>query len=54
MVQIHVHVRILGHGLWVLICLGLLNRGVGPKAMVPTVVTTVLIAIGSLVSICIG
>ena len=28
--------RILGPGLWALICLVLLNRGVGPKAMVPT------------------
>ena len=54
MVKIHVHVKILRHALWALIYLGLLNRGVGPKAMVPTVVTTVLIAIGSLVSICIG
>ena len=36
MVQIHVCVRILGPGLWALICLGLLNRGAGPKAMVPT------------------
>ena len=26
----------LGPGLWTLICLGLLNRGVGPKTMVPT------------------
>ena len=28
--------RILGPDLWVLICLGLLNRGVGSKVMVPT------------------
>ena len=26
----------LGSGMWGLICLGLLNRGVGPKPMVPT------------------
>ena len=31
--------RILGPGLWALICLGLLNRGAGPKAMVPTRMT---------------
>ena len=37
MVQIHVHVRILGSSLWTLICLSLLNKGVGPKAMVPTI-----------------
>ena len=36
MVRIRVRVRILGHDLWVLICLGLLNRGAGSKAMVPT------------------
>ena len=34
MVRICVRVRILGPGLWALICLGLLNRGVGLKAMV--------------------
>ena len=37
MVRIHVHVRILRYGLWALICLNLLNRGVRPKAMVPTI-----------------
>ena len=36
MVRIHVRVRILGPGLWALICLGLLNGGVGPKTMVLT------------------
>ena len=35
MVQIRVRVRILRPSLWALLCLGLLNRGVGPKAMVP-------------------
>ena len=35
MVRICVHVRILGLDLWALICPGLLNKGVGPKAMVP-------------------
>ena len=29
-------VRIFGPGLWALFCLGLLNRGAKPKAMVPT------------------
>ena len=28
--------RIFGSGLWALICLGLLNKGGGPKVMVPT------------------
>ena len=36
MVRIRVRVRILGPGLCAFICLGLLNRGAGPKAMVPT------------------
>ena len=36
MIRIRVRVRILGPSLWALICLGLLNRGVGPKSMVPT------------------
>ena len=36
MVRIRVCVRILGPGLWAFICLDLLNRGDGPKAMVPT------------------
>ena len=36
MVRIHVRVRILRPDLWALICLGLLNRGAGLKAMVPT------------------
>ena len=35
-VWIRVRVRILGPDLWTQICLGLLNRSVGPKAMVPT------------------
>ena len=35
MVRIPVRVRILGPDLWALICLDLLNRGAGPKAMVP-------------------
>ena len=34
--MICVRVRIFGLGLWALICLGFLNRGAGPKAMVPT------------------
>ena len=37
-VRICVHVRILGSGLWALICLCLLNKDARPKAMVPTVV----------------
>ena len=40
MVRICVHVRIFGPSLWALLCLGLLNRGVGPKSMVPTVSTS--------------
>ena len=36
MVRIYVLVRIFGPVLWALICLGLLNRGVRQKAMVPT------------------
>ena len=35
-IRIHVRVRILRSGMWALICLGLLNRGAGPKVMVPT------------------
>ena len=36
MVRIRIRVRILGPDLWALICFSLLNRGAGPKAMVPT------------------
>ena len=35
MVWNHVRVRILGPGLWALICPGLLNRGVGQKLWYP-------------------
>ena len=35
-VWIRVRVRILEPGMWALICLSFLNRGAGPKAMVPT------------------
>ena len=36
MVRICVRVRILGSGMWALICLNLMNNGVGSKAMVST------------------
>ena len=36
MVRIRVRVKILRFGPWALICLSLLNKDVGPKAMVPT------------------
>ena len=35
----------LGLGLWALICMGLLNRGVGPKAMVPVIPQTFFLMI---------
>ena len=47
MVRICVRVRIFGLGLWALICLGFLNKGARPKAMVPT-----LLMISFLIQLC--